>query len=112
MTNFSDTPSQAAFRKAWDAADLSAVGPTAMAMRGGALADRAAWVFVSGYQAAVRQCFDVGERSGWGSYLVSERREDPATPTCWLTKDGDAWQLEGTKNWLAAAEAAAMDAAS
>ncbi|MEM7219834.1 MAG: hypothetical protein AAF515_15810 [Pseudomonadota bacterium] len=103
MTGYAEHADQASFRSAWDAAGTSALGPTAMAMAGGALADRAAWVFVAGYQAAVRQCFDVGAYRGWGSYLVSERREASGEPTCWLSLGGDGASLQGSKSWLAAA---------
>ena len=76
--------------------------PTVLAELGGRLADRAAWVFVAGYQGALRQCFpELIERPGWASYLVSEARDDKSVPTCQLYT-GEGLVLDGTKNWVAA----------
>ena len=82
--------------------------PTVLAELGGRLADRAAWVFVAGYQGALRQCFPtLTGRTGWASYLVSEAREDKSVPTCHLhigaaSGTDDGMVLDGTKNWVAA----------
>jgi hypothetical protein len=49
-----------------------------MAVQGGLLADRLAWVFVAGYQAALRRTFPDQAYSGWAASAVSEdRRGDP-----------------------------------
>ena len=43
-----------------------------MAVQGGLLADRLAWVFVAGYQAALRRTFPDQAYSGWAAFAVSE----------------------------------------
>ena len=55
-------PDEMSFHAAWVSVCADERGqmlsdPVELALTGGALADRLAWVFVSGYQAAVRQCF-------------------------------------------------------
>ena len=77
--------------------------PTRLADHGGRLADRPAWVFIAGYQAALRQCFpQLRGRSGWASYLVSEARDESGSATCLLRDDASGLRLHGTKNWIAA----------
>lgn len=76
--------------------------PTAIAMRGGALADRLSWVFVAGYQATLRQVFPELPHARWGSFLVTENRGDPQNfPPTFLSDDSPA-RLSGTKTWVAA----------
>jgi len=81
------------------------LSPTELADYGGRLADRAAWVFIAGYQGALRQCFPVlGGHSGWASYVVSEARDESGTATCELLNEGAQSYLQGTKNWIAASK--------
>lgn len=92
-----------AYYDLWSASDLDALSPTALAERGGRLADRAAWVFVGAYQGAMRQAFgQVRAHVGWASYLVSEARDETRAPTCTLEQHPDGWLLQGTKSWVAA----------
>jgi len=79
------------------------LAPTELAESGGRLADRAAWVFIAGYQGALRQCFPaLCAYPGWASYVVSEARDESGAPTCELVSDGNTSYLQGTKNWIAA----------
>jgi hypothetical protein len=72
----------------------------ALALNGGSLADRMAWVFQSGYQAAVRRCFPEFRCSGWTCFAVAEPRDGPA---CRITGDDDDYVLDGEKSWIAGA---------
>lgn len=107
-----ESSSEQAFYDLWSQQlDPRSIAPTTLSERGGRLADRAAWVFVAGYQGALRQCFpDLRNHAGWASYLVSEARDDSKAPTCVLevadgsrpaAAEGGA-VLNGTKNWAAA----------
>ena len=79
------------------------LAPTELAETGGRLADRAAWVFIAGYQGALRQCFPVlRDHPGWASYVVSEARGESGQPTCQLITNASGSYLQGTKNWVAA----------
>ena len=94
------------FHAAWQAACRDDDGvvledETALALTGGALADRLAWVFVSGYQAAVRRCFpELVTGSGWTCLAAAEGR---GGPSCLLTPEGDGYRLSGEKSWVAGA---------
>lgn len=97
---------EAAFLAAWDDAcrddDGTRITDEAeLAQRGGALADRLAWVFVSGYQAAVRRCFpELVKGNGWTCLAAAEGRDGPG---CQLMADGDGYLLSGEKSWIAGA---------
>jgi len=74
---------------------------TALALTGGALADRLAWVFVSGYQAAVRRCFpELGPEPGWTCLAAAEAGEGPG---CRLENRDGGSVLSGEKSWIAGA---------
>jgi len=101
--------SEDAYLKLWNehlgsnSVEESAPGPTELAEVGGRLADRAAWVFIAGYQGALRQCFPaLREHAGWASYVVSEARDESKAPTCHLVDTDSESYLQGTKNWVAA----------
>ena len=115
-------PDEGSFHRLWQQQGLSLLPPSELAFVGGGLADRPAWVFIAGYQAALRQCFPVfaataragasaseSSRSsvsnsvGWGSYLVSEQRDATKRPTCLVTEKAAGFMLNGTKSWLASA---------
>jgi hypothetical protein len=91
------------WRKNWIAHDVSAHGSLAIALIGGALADRLAWVFHSGYQGMMRYAFPFCPGQGWASYLVAEDKtgEHPGTT---VTESGDSKTLSGYKSWVAAAD--------
>lgn len=73
--------------------------PLERAFRHGARADRLAWVFCAGYQAALADCFPEFDGPGW-SCLAASVRED-ATP-CALERDEAGPHLDGEKSWIAA----------
>ncbi len=97
---------EAQFHAAWQASCVDADGvllddPVALALIAGALADRLAWVFVSGYQAAVRCCFpELVAGRGWTCLAAAEARGGQG---CVLTKEGDEFLLSGEKSWIAGA---------
>ncbi|MEJ2089002.1 MAG: hypothetical protein P8Y69_11140 [Gammaproteobacteria bacterium] len=70
-------------------------------MRGGASADRLAWVFLSGYQAALNWCFPEFAGPGWRCLASTEPGN--ATP-CELIDADDGHRLRGEKSWIAAAD--------
>jgi len=73
-----------------------------MAALGGALADRLAWVFLSGYQATIYRCFpELPREPGWTSFVNTEDRSG-VLPGTSLSGEGDARRLNGWKGWLAA----------
>jgi hypothetical protein len=87
----------------WTGHNLHLVDTLTMAAWGGALADRLAWVFVSGYQAAIRAAFYVDPVPGWLALLVSEDRDEPSQQvTVGLGTSGGV--LQGVKTWVAACD--------
>ena len=99
-------PDEDGFHSAWRAACTGADGglladEVELALAGGALADRLAWVFVSGYQAAVRRCFpELVSGSGWTCLAAAEGR---GGQECVLAPEGDGFLLSGEKSWIAGA---------
>tara|TARA_B100000900_G_scaffold277191_1_gene237035 strand:- start:1747 stop:2598 length:852 start_codon:yes stop_codon:yes gene_type:complete len=76
--------------------------PGVMAVQGGLLADRLAWVFVAGYQSALRHTFMDQTFAGWGAFAVSEdRRGDPPLPGVDYEQVEDSFVLSGHKTWVA-----------
>ena len=74
-----------------------------MAVQGGLVADRLAWVFVAGYQAALRRTFPAEVLHGWGAFAVSEdRRGDPPLPGVDYQQTKDEFVISGHKTWVAA----------
>ena len=72
-----------------------------MAARGGALADRLAWVFIAGYQSALRHTFGP-ICSGWMAYAASEdRKQVPRLPGVSIERAGSDGLLSGNKTWVA-----------
>ncbi|MEM8769575.1 MAG: hypothetical protein AAGE43_19220 [Pseudomonadota bacterium] len=76
--------------------------PLALARAGGRAADRLAWVFASGYQAAVRHCFPefAPPPGAWTCFAAAEPRDMPG---CVLKQTADGTLLEGNKSWVAGA---------
>ncbi len=76
--------------------------PMALARAGGRAADRLAWVFASGYQAAVRCCFPefAPPAGAWTCFAAAEPRD---LPGCRLEKVGTGYRLDGNKSWVAGA---------
>ena len=78
--------------------------PSSMAVQGGLVADRLAWVFVAGYQAALRRTFPDEVLHGWGAFAVSEdRRGDPPLPGVDYQRTNGEFVISGHKTWVAAA---------
>ena len=90
-----------AWKNNWMNNDVSSHEPLSVALIGGALADRPAWIFHAGYQGMMRYAFPFCPKSGWASYLVAEDKtgEYPGTV---ITKSADRRTLSGFKNWVAA----------
>lgn len=87
----------------WMSEDVSRHDPLAMALVGGALADRPAWVFHAGYQGMMRDAFPFCPVQGWASYLVAEDKSGEFPPTV-VTKSEGRSILSGSKSWVAASE--------
>ena len=77
--------------------------PALMAVHGGMLADRMAWVFVAGYQAALRRTFPDQALPRWAALAVSEdRRNDPPLPGVDYQLNDGEFVISGHKTWVAA----------
>ena len=72
-------PTETQFYDAWVERDVNSSDPLVTAALGGALADRLAWVFLSGYQGTIRRCFpDLPAERGWSALVNTEdRSRDP-----------------------------------
>ncbi len=93
---------EAEWHDVWERHDLGQHAPEAMAVMGGLHADRLAWVFVSGYQAAMIRCFPELPLKGWAALAGSEDRHDPVQhPGVRMVADGDGWRVNGFKSWVA-----------
>ena len=94
-------PDESAYLAAWQAHALPwADALLPMAVAAGRIADRLAWVFQAGYQAACRDAFPDIRSSDWIAYAASEdRKNDPPIPGVTL---GDGC-LNGSKTWVAGA---------
>lgn len=93
-------PTEADWYRHWRACTGNAADPAALAALGGAAADRLAWVFVSGYQAAVRHCFPEFPSDGWTCFAAAESEQSTG---CTLTEADGHVLLNGTKSWIAGA---------
>ena len=100
-----EAATETAYRGAWTEHALPREPDLlAMAISGGLIADRVAWVFVAGYQAACRHVFPSAALRSWVSYAATEDREgDPPLPGVRLTGTPSAGTLCGNKAWIAAA---------
>lgn len=98
--------SEQSFCQDWqDHVHLAEFDPFAQALRGGYLADRLAWVFIAGYQAALRATFSQITLLDITALAVSEDRSeaDPLPGVVWHPRDGQV-VLHGYKTWVAAIE--------
>lgn len=96
-----DSATEADFYGHWRAATAEVEDEVALALAGGCLADRFAWVFMSGYQAALRRCFPEFRVRGWTCLAVAEPKEGPA---CTLEPGPAGLRLNGRKSWIAGAD--------
>jgi hypothetical protein len=128
-----EAPTEAAWAAIWHRRQIGSRQPFISAILGGALADRLAWVFAAGYQAALARIFpELPMDDDWACLAVSEdppgapgasRRdtarpdtarpgsEDPdahtpeaARPAVTLTPDGAWFRLSGVKTWIAGSD--------
>ena len=75
---------------------------TAQAVQGGLLADRMAWVFVAGYQCALRHTFVELPADGIAAFAVSEdRKNDPPLPGVKTLHHTGGVRVSGYKTWVA-----------
>jgi hypothetical protein len=93
-----DCSSESEFHALWQS--LEDRTPLEMAVRGGMSADRFAWVFMSGYQAALRCCFPDFAGPGWMCLANAEPKD---APPCELRRTGSGFRLRGAKSWIAGA---------
>ena len=80
-----------------------------LALKGGLIADRMAWVFMAGYQAAIRACFSLSnfnhhQSDHWLCIAVSEPKEEEGKPGVTYVDLEDHFQLTGFKSWIAACD--------
>ena len=72
----------------------------------GYCADRFAWIFVAGYQSAIRWAFPETQFDGWTAFCVSEDRakDDPLPGVDWQQDNSGETDLlvSGYKTWVAA----------
>ena len=77
----------------------------AQAVQGGLLADRLAWVFVAGYQCALRHTFAQLPANSMAAFAVSEdRKGDPPLPGVTSTIVDGETKVSGYKTWVACCE--------
>lgn len=91
------------WNKIWTSQVETCGNSLAMAMVGGALADRLAWVFHAGYQGMMRYAFPFCPKQGWASYLVAEDKTGEYPGTSLKRIDGGVI-LSGYKSWVAGSE--------
>jgi len=94
-------PTEGDWYDVWKAEDVNAHDPLAIALVGGALADRLAWVFHAGYQGMMRYAFPFCPKGGWASYLVAEDKTGEYPGTSVTTSQGRT-TVTGFKSWVAA----------
>ena len=91
----------------WTAASKkSSEDPASLAILGGSLTNEAAFIFIAGYQAAIRATFpelcqqyeSTSKKLGWLAYAASEDR-NPENPKPGVSINND--KLSGFKTWIA-----------
>ncbi len=92
---------EAEFLQRWQTYAAGLQDPLEMAVAGGFCADRLAWVFVAGYQAAIRRTFPRTSFSGWAAFAVSEKDTHLQPGVDWQQHQ-DTLLLSGHKTWIAA----------
>lgn len=84
--------------------------PVDRALAGGFAADRPAWAFAAGYQAAIQHLMPAMDDTRIAAICITEKGGlHPARIQCRLTPDhsvGDRWRLDGTKEFVSGAEGA------
>ena len=104
LSRYSETvlADEQAFADLW----LQQVAPlssrVAQAVHGGLLADRLAWVFVAGYQCALRHTFAQLPADSMAAFAVSEdRKGEPPLPGVTATALNGETKVSGYKTWVA-----------
>lgn len=86
----------------WESEGLNRLTPPLIALKGGIQAPNLAYVFIAGYQAAMRHVFPEIPKDGWTAFAASEDIHNPTdNPPLLITKNGDTISLNGTKSWVA-----------
>jgi len=84
--------------------------PMALAIAGGAAADRTGWAFASGYQAALRALLPALPEDAVVAFCVTEAGGNrPQDIHSMLERDGEAgWRLSGSKRWATLGPASSL----
>ena len=99
-----DAATEVEYHQAWSHHASGCDDLLAMALTGGLVADRLAWVFMAGYQAACRHAFPTAQLRSWVAYAASEdRKSDEPLPGVTLHGTPSSGSLSGFKTWIAAA---------
>ena len=97
------------YRSKWLSATRESLSPFQLAVAGGLIADRIEWIFIAGYQAAIRAQFpltdfDFHRASHWLSVAVSEYKADKNIAGVSVTTSNTGTRLDGTKSWIASSD--------
>lgn len=102
-TAVADTPALADWLPNWQRSLAAGGPPIGLALRGGFAADRLAWAFAAGYQAALRSLLrGVGPQELLSLCLTETTGKRPRELRCTATRQADGrWLLQGHKSWAA-----------
>ncbi len=93
---------EAAWYSTWKALIPDDLSPSLIALTGGLHATAPPWIFISGYQGAIRQVFPEIPKGGWAAFAASEDQTDiTANPPMRIVNTDHAQALQGTKSWVA-----------
>ena len=95
--SFVSLESEAEFKTVWQNQENDT--PITRAVSAGIRADRLSWLFIAGYQSAIRLAFDGIPENEWWSFAVSEDKTGKAPGV--VLADG---KLSGTKTWVASCD--------
>ena len=97
-----ELPNEQTYADAWLQEVAHKPTLTAQAVQGGLLADRMAWVFVAGYQCALRHTFAELPADCMAAFAVAEdRKGNPPLPGVTATEVNGAKTANGYKTWVA-----------
>ncbi len=86
----------------WNKEKLNLAKPIDIALKGGMISDRLSWVFISGYQAALKHVFGDIKPIGWTALVASEDRKNTETrPGTRTKRENGIITLSGFKSWVA-----------
>ena len=95
-------PDERAYSRIWLREVAPLASRQAQAVQGGLLADRLAWVFVAGYQCALRHTFPQLPADSMAAFAVSEdRKGEPPLPGVTATVFKSETKVSGYKTWVA-----------